>query len=205
MVGMIVAQLFASAALVAAGVINSSLKPRQAPALSIEQCPGYVASNVQYSNDKVVSADLSLAGTACNVYGADLVDLKLLVEYQTGELSFQSSLSGNQLIRTDERLHVKIYDEAEQVYQVPESVLPRPATDDVDDGDLVFTLTESPFSFAITRKEGGEVLFNTSGSALIFESQYLRLRTSLPNNPHLYGLGEHTDPFMLNTTNYTRT
>jgi alpha-glucosidase len=33
----------------------------------------------------------------------------------------------------------------------------------------------------------------------------LRLRTSLPNNPNLYGFGEDTDPFRLNTTNYIRT
>lgn len=103
------------------------------------------------------------------------------------------------------RLHVKIYDAAEEVYQVPESVVPRPATGDVDDGDFVFSLMESPFSFAVVRKSNGEVLFNTSGSQLVFESQYLRLRTSLPDSPHLYGLGEHTDPFMLNTTDYTRT
>lgn len=62
-----------------------------------------------------------------------------------------------------------------------------------------------PFSFAIVRKTNGMTLFNTSGSAIVFESQYLRLRTQLPQNPSLYGLGEHTDPFMLNTTNYIRT
>ncbi|CRK31349.1 hypothetical protein BN1708_018718, partial [Verticillium longisporum] len=28
---------------------------------------------------------------------------------------------------------------------------------------------------------------------------------SLPEDPYLYGLGEHTDPFRLNTTNYIRT
>lgn len=39
----------------------------------------------------------------------------------------------------------------------------------------------------------------------MFESQYLRLRTSLPSNPNLYGLGEHSDPFRLNSTNYIRT
>lgn len=40
---------------------------------------------------------------------------------------------------------------------------------------------------------------------MIFQNQYLGLRTSLPTNPYLYGLGEHTDPHRLNTTNYTRT
>lgn len=39
----------------------------------------------------------------------------------------------------------------------------------------------------------------------MFESQYLRLRTSLPDDPYLYGLGEHTDNFRLNTTDYLRT
>jgi alpha-glucosidase len=45
-------------------------------------------------------ADLSLAGEACNVFGADLPDLKLEVEYQTSE-----------------RLHVKIKDSNNTVYQ----------------------------------------------------------------------------------------
>ena len=49
------------------------------------------------------------------------------------------------------------------------------------------------------------MLFDSSAACLIFESQYVRLRTSLPDSPSLYGLGESTDPFMLNTTNYTRT
>ena len=31
------------------------------------------------------------------------------------------------------------------------------------------------------------------------------MRTKLPENPNLYGLGEHSDPFRLNTTKYVRT
>ncbi|KAI0458204.1 hypothetical protein F5B21DRAFT_44316 [Xylaria acuta] len=50
---------------------------------SIDDCPGYTASNVVESDGKL-TADLTLAGTACNIYGTDLTDLKLLVEYQTG-------------------------------------------------------------------------------------------------------------------------
>ena len=49
------------------------------------------------------------------------------------------------------------------------------------------------------------MLFNTSSSPIVFESQYLGLRTSLSNDPNLYGLGEHSDRFRLNTSNYTRT
>ena len=54
--------------------------------LSLDDCPGYKASNVQNDSSRV-TADLTLAGTACNVYGEDLTDLKLEVEYQTGMLA----------------------------------------------------------------------------------------------------------------------
>jgi alpha-glucosidase len=165
-----------------------SLVERQAA--SLDSCPGYTASNVQDSGSRV-TADLELAGTACNVYGDDLTDLKLEVEYQT-----------------ESRLHVKIFDAAEQVFQIQESVWSRPSSGDgvaPADSDLAFTWTDNPFSFAITRKSTNETLFDTSAASLVFESQYLRLRTSLPDAPHLYGLGESTDPFQLNSTNYTRT
>jgi alpha-glucosidase len=100
---------------------------------------------------------------------------------------------------------VKIYDADEEVYQVSESVLPRV---DGKGGSskksaLKFDYQANPFSFKV--KRGGEVLFDTTGSNLIFQSQYLNLRTWLPEDPNLYGLGEHTDSLRLETTNYTRT
>lgn len=55
-----------------------------AAAVSVDDCPGYKASNVEQTNSGV-TADLTLAGKACNVYGKDLQDLKLVVEYQTSE------------------------------------------------------------------------------------------------------------------------
>ena len=61
--------------------LATSLAKRQSS--SLESCPGYTASNVQ-DNGARVTADLALAGTACNVYGEDLTDLRLVVEYQTG-------------------------------------------------------------------------------------------------------------------------
>jgi len=85
MAGRLITHILVNAGLAAAGVIGTHLQPRQASNLTIEQCPGYAASNVQYSNGRPVSADLSLAGTACNTYGTDLTDLKLVVEYQTSE------------------------------------------------------------------------------------------------------------------------
>lgn len=55
-----------------------------ATAASVESCPGYVASNL-VQTDTAFTADLKLAGAPCNAFGQDLADLKLLVEYQTGE------------------------------------------------------------------------------------------------------------------------
>lgn len=108
---------------------------------------------------------------------------------------------------SETRLHVKIQDAANSVYQVPESVFPRPVAQgsDASESTLKFDYTESPFSFTVSRSDSGEVLFDTSAASLVFESQYLRLRTKLPESPSLYGLGEHSDPFMLNTTDYIRT
>ena len=59
---------------------SNSLKSR----VAASDCPGYEASNVVKS-DSGLTADLTLAGDACNVYGTDLKDLKLVVEHQTSE------------------------------------------------------------------------------------------------------------------------
>jgi alpha-glucosidase len=61
--------------------VTTSLEKRQTP--SLDSCPGYTASNVK-NDGSMVTADLALAGSACNVFGKDLTSLKLLVEYQTG-------------------------------------------------------------------------------------------------------------------------
>ncbi|GAO15602.1 uncharacterized protein UV8b_04775 [Ustilaginoidea virens] len=155
---------------------------------ALAKCPGYKASNVKTSAHGL-TARLSLAGEACNVYGEDLKNLILEVTYES-----------------DNRLHVKIQDEENQVYQVPEAVFPRPTgKSSPSSSKLQFHYTASPFSFKVSRRHSHEVLFDTSAASLVFESQYLRLRTKLPKDPYLYGLGEHSDPLRLNTTKYIRT
>ena len=85
-------------------------------------------------------------------------------------------------------------------------MFPRPKNENAAAADaaLEFELTEEPFSFTVKRKENDEVLFDTSAADLIFEKQYVRLRTSLPEDPNLYGLGEHSDSFRFTTKNYER-
>ncbi|KAK0649597.1 glycoside hydrolase family 31 protein [Cercophora newfieldiana] len=154
-------------------------------------CPGYEVDGEVTTRRNFLSANLVLAGNPCNIHGKDVAKLKLTVEYQT-----------------DFRLHVKIEDADSQVYQVQEQVLPRPRHFDISTPNstlLNFTYTASPFAFQVTRAKTGEVLFNTSGSPLIFETQYVHLRTSLPHNVNLYGLGEHSDDFRLPESNYKRT
>lgn len=46
-------------------------------------CPGYTATNIDVT-DSGLTADLTLAGAACNAYSEDLQELKLVVEHQTG-------------------------------------------------------------------------------------------------------------------------
>lgn len=51
---------------------------------SLATCPGYKASKVKTSSTGL-TAELTLAGTACNVYGTDLKDLVLQVTYESGK------------------------------------------------------------------------------------------------------------------------
>jgi alpha-glucosidase len=110
-------------------------------------------------------------------------------------------------LSAENRLHVKIQDAHDQVYQVPESVFPRPKSHGAksENSALKFKYQKNPFSFSVLRAKTGEVLFDSSAESLVFQSQYVRLRTKLPEDPNLYGLGEHSDSFRLNTTNYIRT
>ena len=48
-------------------------------ALTITDCPGYVATNVE-TTDNSISAALILRDEACNIYGGDLINLSLMVE-----------------------------------------------------------------------------------------------------------------------------
>ncbi|KFH41508.1 alpha/beta-glucosidase-like protein [Hapsidospora chrysogenum ATCC 11550] len=173
----------------------AAVVPRADPELKYPQyslladCPGYKAVHVKESKHGV-KALLKLNGKPCNAYGEDLKELTLDVTYET-----------------DERIHVKIQDKGNSMFQIPESVFPRPDAKEskAKNNAFKFEYTEDPFSFKIRRRSNNDVLFDTSAASLIFESQYLRLRTRLPEDPYLYGLGEHSDPFRLKHDDYIRT
>jgi alpha-glucosidase len=160
-----------------------------------EECPGYIASNIQETSHGL-TADLTLAGPACNVYGFDIPDLSLAVEYQTSE-----------------RLNVQIVPR----YLVPRNesqfILPAflsgyPSADGEttsSNSNLNFTYTNNPsFQFQVSRTAGGDVLFSTYGKKIVFEDQFLELVTSMPPDYNIYGLAENTHAFRLGT-NYTQT
>ncbi|KAL1754882.1 glycoside hydrolase family 31 protein [Schizophyllum commune] len=155
----------------------------------LDACAGYDASNV-YSDGAKLTATLNVAGD-CGVFGEDISELALEVTYETKT-----------------RLHVKISDAAHPRYEVPDVVVPRPTIGEgasQDNSEIQFNYTESPFSFTVYRTNTSEVLFSTASHPIIFEDQYLRLKTSLPENANIYGLGEHTNSFRLDNHNTTLT
>jgi alpha-glucosidase len=146
-------------------------------------CPGYTASNI-VRTPYGLTADLQLAGSACNVYGTDIEALNLIVEYQASD-----------------RLHVEItptYVDSSNSswYVLSEALVPKPTIDaDANstalDTDLNFVWSNDPtFSFSVIRQSTGDVLFSTTGTKLVFENQFIEFASSLPENYNLYGMGE---------------
>jgi alpha-glucosidase len=68
-------------------------------------CPGYSASNVQ-QNIHGFTASLSLAGAPCNVYGTDVDELSLSVEYQS-ENRLAINITPAQIVSTVEQIVIR--------------------------------------------------------------------------------------------------
>jgi alpha-glucosidase len=131
-----------------------------------------------------------MSGPACNVYGNDISNLTLVVEYQAAD-------------RVSVRIQPRyIGQENETWFLLPESLIPRPGV--AADGagaassDLEVTWTNDPtFSFTITRKATSDVLFSTKGSVLVYADQFIEFASPLPEDYNLYGLGEVIHGFRL--------
>jgi len=146
-------------------------------------CPGYTANNVARTS-LGLTATLTLAGTACNLYGNDLSTLNLTVQYQSAD-----------------RLAVKITPAVigpsnSTQYDLPDYIVHQPTADpDANStmltNDLHFVWSNEPtFSFSVFRLSTGDTLFSTEGTKLVFEDQFVEFASSLPENYNLYGLGE---------------
>ena len=84
-VKMVLLDFFLAASYTLVSSVSAGILPRQQNA-TLASCPGYKASGIETTGNGL-TATLTLAGTACNVYGTDLEELTLTVEYQNGKLS----------------------------------------------------------------------------------------------------------------------
>lgn len=183
---------------------------------NVTSCPGYqLVSEPQWSTHGF-TAQLSLAGPACNAYGVDISNLTLSVIYEKKH-----------------QLHVHLYDTDQQQYQLPNGLIySYPSSNPAlvsegstkEESDLVFHHTaengtqEGSWAFWVERRSTGDVIFDTRpesiptyeegmGSAvandtkrnstampkheIVFENQYLQLSSALPTDANIYGLGEY--------------
>jgi alpha-glucosidase len=85
---------------------------------------------------------------------------------------------------------------------LPQQGVPDPEIEDID---LQFSWSNDPsFSFTVVRKSTGDVLYDTRGSVLVYENQFIEFVTQLPENYNLYGMGERIHGLRLNN-NFTAT
>ena len=160
-------------------------------------CPGYTAINVQ-RNVLGLTATLTLAGPACNVYGNDIDTLNLTVQYQSAD-------------RLAVRVTPAIITASNSTqYDLPDYIAHQPTADaDANStsltNDLNFVWSNDPtFSFSVFRKSTGDMLFSTVGTKLVFEDQFVEFASALPENYNLYGLGETIHGLRLGN-NFTKT
>ena len=91
-------------------------------------------------------------------------------------------------------LIVRLTDKDNQRWEVPYAP-PFPHIDmnnkfaPYDNANVEVAVTETPFSFKVTRKSTSEVIFDSSAGDLIYSDLYLQLSTSLATS-NIYGLGE---------------
>ena len=160
-----------------------------------KECPGYKVSNVK-ENAAGLIADLTIAGKACNVYGNDIGSLVLSVQYQSKN-----------------RLAIRVYPKYlapknQSLYILSEHLTPLPGVEHGSiqaNSDLKFTWSNDPsFQFQVARANSDEVLFDTYGTVIVFEDQFLELTTAMVPDYNIYGLAENIHSFRLGN-NFTQT
>lgn len=77
---------------------------------------------------------------------------------------------------------------SDELVPFPKQGYPSSNTQDID---LQFTWSNEPtFSFKVVRKSTGDTVFDTTGSVLVYENQFIEFVSKMPQNYNLYGLGE---------------
>jgi len=144
-------------------------------------CPGYIAQNVTHT-EHGFKAILELAGPACNAYGNDIESLAFEYAVQSSNrlrVSIQPRFLGN-------NNHTQ--------YLLAEELVPYPKQStsyDPEAADLQFSWSNEPsFSFRVIRKSTGDVVFDTTGSVLVYEDQFIEFVSQLPKDHNIFGLGE---------------
>lgn len=151
-------------------------------------CPGYTASNVKESA-RGLTATLTLAGKPCNAYGTDVDSLEFSIEYLAND-------------RLNIRIVPTYLDSTNSSWFVlDEHVVPRPSSNhhaSKGNGDLAITWSNEPsFHFKVIRRATRDAIFDTTGSVLVFENQFIEFVTFLPRDYNLYGIGEHIQQLRL--------
>jgi alpha-glucosidase len=151
-------------------------------------CHGYKADNVVNVPGVGFTATLDLVGR-CDVYGVDIGQLGLSVQYQSTNRLAVSIIPTN------------LKQDNVSFYELPDDELPQGHVDldaEPDESDLFFEYSNEPsFWFKVTRRSTGDVLFSTEGSRLVFENQFIEFRTQLPEGHNLFGLGETIEDFKI--------
>ncbi|KAI3641242.1 hypothetical protein MIR68_000714 [Amoeboaphelidium protococcarum] len=166
-------------------------------------CKGYRVANVEkklVDSHLKIEADLTLI-RECGMFDRDIRNLKLQVWYET-----------------DTRVHFKITDADSQRFEVPEYLFKRPLpskfTVDEEEAAYKVEVVNDPFSIKVVRKSDQVVLFDTAVPAndqntvinpLIYEDKYLELSTQVPENAHIFGLGEVVHSFRRDNLNTRQT
>ncbi|KAK5108679.1 hypothetical protein LTR62_008084 [Meristemomyces frigidus] len=132
----------------------------------------------------------------CAAFGNDIADLVLEVQYQTKE-----------------RLNLKVYPKYlgasnETRYILSPDLVPQPEWDGTmtaSSSDLSLKWSNDPsFQFEVSGSSNGEVLFSTYGYVMVYEDQFLEIKTRMVEDYTIYNLAENTHDFLLGN-NYTQT
>jgi len=105
-----------------------------------------------------------------------------------------------------ESFRLRILDGASKRWEIPEAA-PFPyfknkSLISQEESCCSIEVNKDPFTFVITNKETGEIIFDTRGKKFVYSNYFIQLETKLPSNA-VYGFGERAYKFKLDPGIYT--